>query len=93
MGMVRKHLFISGMVQGVGFRYSLENTARRLGVTGWVRNMWDGRVEAVLEGEEHDVQKAVKWCHHGPPGAMVTGVEEKDEPYTGGFLGFEIRYM
>jgi acylphosphatase len=55
MKKVRKHLFISGIVQGVGFRYNARNEARRLGVTGWIRNLWDGRVEAVIEGDKESV--------------------------------------
>ncbi len=93
MDMVRKHLFISGMVQGVGFRYSLKNVARSAGVTGWVRNLWDGRVEAVLEGENEAVERVVRWCHRGPVGALVKKVEVRDEPYRGEFGEFSIRYV
>ncbi len=92
MKKVRKHLFISGIVQGVGFRYNARNQARRLGVTGWIRNLWDGRVEAVIEGDEDAVNQMVNWCKHGPIGARVTNVEVIDEEYKGEFDDFRITY-
>jgi acylphosphatase len=92
MKKARVHLIIEGLVQGVFFRASTRDTAINLGLTGWVRNLADGRVEAVFEGDEDQVKKAVKWCHKGPPGAVVTKVEETWLEYTGEFNGFEIRY-
>lgn len=71
MAAVRAHLFVRGWVQGVGFRWSTEMTARRCNLTGWVRNRRDGRVEAVFEGEPTRVEQAVEWCRGGPPGARV----------------------
>ncbi len=90
---VRKHVWISGIVQGVFFRRFTWEHARRLGVTGWVRNLMDGRVEAVLEGEEDAVKTLIERLHEGPPAAHVTHVEVVDEPYTGEFEDFEIRYF
>ena len=71
----RVHLLISGRVQGVGFRESTRMLAERVGLTGWVRNLPDGRVEVELEGPPDDLDRAVAWCRQGPPGARVAGVE------------------
>ncbi len=65
------HLNITGRVQGVGYRDSLRMIAQALNVTGWVRNVEDGSVEAIVQGEEQDVERVVAWCHNGPPGANV----------------------
>jgi acylphosphatase len=67
-------------------------TAKANGVTGWVRNLPDGRVEAVLEGDEPGVKRVVEWCQRGPPNAKVENVEEKWEDYAGEFFGFTIDY-
>ncbi len=87
----RVHLRISGRVQGVGFRYSTVDEARRLGLTGWVRNTGDGDVELVSEGPEDRLQRLVTWCHAGPPGALVTHVEAEWGAYSGEFAEFRIR--
>lgn len=87
----RVHLFIRGRVQGVNFRYYTMQKARELEVSGWVRNLWDGRVEAVAEGDENQVNQLVKWCHHGPPSALVEDVEASWEPPTGEFTDFLVR--
>jgi acylphosphatase len=92
MKKARVHVIIEGLVQGVFFRASTRDMAVSLGLTGWVRNLTDGRVEAVFEGEEDQLKQAIKWCHKGPPGAVVTKVEERWLEYTGEFKGFEIRY-
>ena len=90
---VRAHLFISGRVQGVGFRASTEEEARRIGdLVGWVKNLADGRVEAVLQGPRDKVEKLVQWCRKGPSTAEVTNVERKDEPFANEFKTFEVRY-
>lgn len=89
---VRAHVYVSGRVQGVFFRYETRREAKMCGVKGWVRNLPDGRVEAVFEGEEEAVKQLIEFCRHGPPGAKVTGVEVKWEDYTGEFKDFEIRY-
>lgn len=66
-------------MQGVWFRDSCRHEAERLGVAGWVRNLRDGRVEAVFEGDEAAVSRMVEWCHEGPPRAVVVAVEISDE--------------
>lgn len=88
----RVHLLISGKVQGVFFRANTRDRARRLGLSGWVRNLPDGRVEAVAEGEEERLKELVDWCHHGPPGAIVRAVEARWEAFRGEFSDFEVRY-
>ncbi|RLG68208.1 acylphosphatase [archaeon] len=91
-GKVRAHVYISGRVQGVFFRYTTKKIADRLGVTGWVRNLSDGRVEAVFEGDRENVERIVEFCHRGPPSALVRKVEVFWEEYRGEFEGFRIRY-
>ncbi len=91
MTKVRVHVFVSGIVQGVYFRQKTKRQAESLGVNGWVRNLPDGRVEAVFEGEEQAVKTLVDYCHHGPSYAMVTNVDALWEPYRGEFSGFETR--
>jgi acylphosphatase len=88
----RVHLCIKGRVQGVAFRFSTVDEARRLGVTGWVRNTYEGDVEVVAEGLRDRLQQLVSWCHAGPPAALVTGVEEQWLPYAGEFDAFRIRH-
>lgn len=90
--MVRAHVFVSGRVQGVFFRFETRRLARRLGVRGWVRNRRDGRVEAVFEGEREDVERMIEFCRWGPSGARVTNIEVRWEEYTGEFRGFRTRY-
>ena len=87
----RAHVWISGMVQGVGFRWYLSERARALGVSGWVRNLPDGRVEAELEGEPEAVDAAVDWCRTGPPSASVSDVELDPSEQPEGLSGFELR--
>ncbi len=87
---VARRYVISGRVQGVGFRYWTCELAEQLGLGGWVRNLGDGRVEAVFEGPDESVERMVRWCHRGPPGAEVGEVEVlREEPE--GVLGFEVR--
>lgn len=90
MSGVRAHLWIRGHVQGVFYRASLRRTAAALGVGGWVRNLSDGSVEVLLEGESDAVASAVVWARRGPPFASVSEVEERDEPYSGEFRDFEV---
>lgn len=72
---VTKHLIISGRVQGVWFRESMRIEAERMGVTGWVRNRFDGAVEAVVQGPPEAVEKIVKWAQRGPAAAHVAEVQ------------------
>jgi acylphosphatase len=88
--MVRQHLWVRGRVQGVWYRGACAEQARALGVNGWARNLPDGRVEVVAEGEPGGVEQLVKWCHVGPPAARVTGVESRVETAEG-LSGFAIR--
>ena len=86
----RVHLLISGVVQGVGFRFATQREASRLGLRGWVRNRPDGRVEAVAEGPAEAVERFVDWCQRGPPGALVRDVAvERGQP-EGRAEGFTI---
>lgn len=87
----RVHLHIKGRVQGVGFRFSTVDEARRVRVTGWVRNTYEGDVELVAEGPRDRLQQLVTWCHAGPLGALVTDVEERWLPYASEFDAFRIR--
>jgi acylphosphatase len=87
---VRAHVWISGRVQGVFFRAHTKEVAEKLGLTGWVRNLPDGRVEAVFEGEEEAVKEAIEWCKRGPPLAKVERVEVRYEEPTGEFKDFRI---
>jgi acylphosphatase len=87
---VRKRVLVSGLVQGVFFRDSCRRIACRHGVRGWVRNLPDGRVEAVFEGDADGVERLLTWARTGPTRARVEGVEIYDEPAEG--LGvFQIR--
>ncbi len=79
------HLIISGMVQGVGYRVWTRHTAKKLGITGWVTNTPDGKVEVVAQGDAAALDELIKGCHHGPPIARVDGVDvswdEADQSY------------
>jgi acylphosphatase len=88
---IRFHVFISGKVQGVSYRFYTEKQAQALGVNGWVRNLADRRVEAVFEGEEKAVQSMLKWCEQGSPHAVVNEVIS-DEEIPEGIKGFRIVY-
>jgi acylphosphatase len=89
---VRVHVSVSGHVQGVFFRARTQEQAERLGVSGWVRNLRDGGVEAVFEGEREKVDEMLGFCRKGPPGARVSDVEVRWEDYSGEFSGFQVRY-
>lgn len=88
----RVRVIISGFVQGVFFRARTRDEAISRGVTGWVTNRPDGKVEALFEGEDEAVEHMVAWCHHGPPHAGVKSVEVEWEAYKGEFRGFGIKY-
>jgi len=88
----RLHAYISGIVQGVGFRYFTMRHARHYGIVGYVRNLFDGRVEVVAEGDENVLRDFLEVLKQGPPGAYVEDVEVYWEDPTGEFSRFEIRY-
>ena len=86
----RAHVYVSGRVQGVYFRANTRDQARKRDVDGWVKNLEDGRVEAVFEGEPAGVESMVEWCHEGSPAAGVNDVTVATES-PAGLDGFEIR--
>ena len=88
--MIRKRVLVSGGVQGVFFRDSCRRVAGQQGVAGWVRNLPDGRVEAVFEGDPDSVERMVRWTRRGPSHARVTAVAVQEEPVEG-LAAFEIR--
>jgi acylphosphatase len=88
----RLHVFIAGRVQGVGFRYDTYDEAARRGLTGWVRNLPDGRVEAMFEGPEDALRGILGWCHIGPRAAKVTRVDVQWETGPPQHKGFEFRW-
>ncbi len=90
--MKRMHVIISGRVQGVFFRAYTRETALALKLTGWVRNLSDGGVEAVFEGEDTSIETMLEWCRKGPPHAIVKKVDSAEEPYAGEFRDFRITY-
>lgn len=92
MAKQRLHLFISGKVQGVFFRQAMKVTAKKNHVVGWVKNLKDTRVEAVLEGEDINVGNVVEWCHAGPANARVDDVEIITEKHKNEFTKFDVLY-
>ena len=86
----RFHVYISGRVQGVFFRAETQNVATSFNLNGWVRNTEDGRVEALFEGEEENIDQMLLWCHKGPPAARVDRVIIEEESYQGNISGFRI---
>jgi acylphosphatase len=90
MSAKRVHIIVRGRVTGVFFRAASQREARRLGVTGWVKNRADGSVELLAEGEEEAVREIVSWAHHGPSAARVDHVDVRWRGYTGEFAEFRI---
>lgn len=88
----RAHLFVSGRVQGVNYRWFTADAADALKLTGWVRNLPDFRVEAMFEGERENIEKAIIICKQGPPASRVTDVDVTWENQIEGFSDFEIRH-
>ena len=88
--MIRKRVLVSGLVQGVFYRDTCRRVAEQQGVAGWVRNLPDGRVEAIFEGAADGVDQLISWARHGPRDARVTAVAVVDEPVEG-LDRFEIR--
>jgi len=89
----RVHIFVSGRVQGVFFRAHTKEKALELDIKGWVRNLPDGRVEGVFEGEEERLNELIRWLKEGgPPLASIENLEILNEDYKGEFSDFEIKY-
>ena len=91
MKLKRRHVFVAGKVQGVGFRYSACSRACELGLTGWVRNLPDRRVELCFQGEPGAVDDMEDWCRSGPPFSRVTDISVSESAPVGDETGFEIR--
>jgi acylphosphatase len=85
-------VIISGRVQGVWFRANTKNKAEQLGITGWVRNTDDGKVEALFEGKDDHIKEMLEWCKHGPLMAKVTDVKIKQNPDQDEYNSFLIKY-
>lgn len=90
--MRRIHIFISGRVQGVFFRYFTKKRAKKLNIYGFVKNLVDGRVEILAEGNEKDIEDFLEWCKKGPTLANVKNIELINEQFKNEFNVFEIRY-
>lgn len=90
--MKRLRIYVSGVVQGVGFRYFTRKKAQEMGVKGYVMNLPDGRVLVVAEGDEQNLDKFISSLKEGPKFANVKSIEIVEEEYRGEFGGFEIRY-
>lgn len=90
MAQKRIQLIVRGRVQGVFFRAATQREARRLGITGWVRNRNDGSVEMLAEGDEDAVKELASWANHGPSAARVDSVDIRWRGYTGEFSEFAI---
>ncbi len=88
----RIHIFVTGKVQGVFFRQALKVIAKKNDICGWVKNLEDGRVEAVFEGDQEKVARLIEWSHGGPANARVEDIVIKDEKFTGEFSKFEVLY-
>jgi acylphosphatase len=87
----RAHVYVSGQVQGVFFRDSTREKAEQLGLNGWVKNLPDGRVEALFEGPSERVREMVRWCEQGPSQAEVENVDTEFEGSEGDLTSFEVR--
>ena len=89
---IRAQVVIAGRVQGVFYRATTKDMAKQLGLNGWVKNLSDGRVEAIFEGEKTTIHKIIAWCHQGPPSAKVTDVTVQYSKYLGEFKEFSVTY-
>ena len=92
MNSKRIHLLVDGRVQGVYFRQGMMETAEKNNVLGWVRNLPNNKVEAILEGHDSNVDAVVEWARFGPAGAVVQELQVIEEKYVGEFSDFEIHY-
>ena len=88
----RVHILVSGKVQGVFFRQALKVVAKKNNVLGWVRNLKDGCVEAILEGDNKSINSVIEWTRIGPANSRVDNIQITDEHYSGDFQNFEVRY-
>ena len=88
----RVRLFVTGKVQGVFFRQSLKVIAKKNNIFGWIRNLPDGRVEAVLEGDEEKINMLIEWAHGGPANSRVEDVDIKNEKFIAEFSKFDVLY-
>jgi len=86
------HVKVYGRVQGVWFRASIQEEAISEDITGWVKNTFDGAVEIFMQGKNDAVERLLRWCHHGPPGARVDRVDIEDAEFVEGIAGFRISY-
>ena len=92
MQFARANICVSGRVQGVYYRAFARDIAHYIGLRGWVRNLPDGRVEALFEGGKEEIELAINQCYSGPPGARVDNIDVRWEEYKGDLSGFEVRY-
>ena len=92
MAKSRAKVIVKGIVQGVNFRYYFQRQAAKFNITGWVKNLPDGSVAAVFEGDEQDVEAMVQWCRRGPPSAHVTELIPQPEEYRGEFSSFSVKF-
>ena len=89
--MIRAHIIIEGRVQGVGYRANTRRYANQLGLIGWVRNLRDGRVEIIVEGNEEMIDRLIQWCYRGPASAYVSKVNVEKSMPTREFRDFKIK--
>ena len=87
----RLEISIKGDVQGVSFRYYARDIAKKLGITGWIRNEADGSISLTVECKEENLQNFLNWCRQGSPMATIEKVESREGKYTGEFKDFEVR--
>ena len=92
MSQKRIHIFVTGRVQGVFFRQATRVIAIKNNVTGWVRNLHDGRVEILIEGDDKCIDSVIAWCDCGPANSRVDDIQINNENYLGSFENFEVRY-
>ena len=92
MSKQRIRVFVTGRVQGVFFRQTFKVMAKKNNVFGWVKNLSDGRVEVVMEGEDENVSRLIEWSHGGPANARVEDVEIINEKFSGEFTKFDVLY-
>jgi len=90
--MKRVHIFISGIVQGIFFRSNIKERANKLNLKGFVKNLSNGKVEAVFEGKEENINEILKFCKKGPQGAKIKDIEIREEKVSNEFNSFEVRY-